>query len=693
MIIMSSKMPSKFINREISWLSFNERVLQEAEDERNPLVERMKFLGIFSNNRDEFFRVRVANIKRVADLPGNNKLSSGEDPNVVLDRILKLVLKQQTRFDKAYSKLIKELQKENIYFLDENQISGEHVKFVKDVFGDKVRTNIVPIIIDKKKPFPFLKDASTYMFVKMYNKKAKIQRPEYALIEIPTGQVDRIIKLPSIWKKKFLIMLDDVIRYNLPQVFSIFNFDTIEAYNIKVTRDAELDIDDDISKSIVDKLSKGIKNRQVGEPVRFVYDAEMPSDMKEFIIKKLKLQKSDNLIPGGRYHNFKDYIGFPDIGSSKLLNPDLPALPQKDLEGVPSIMDVIKEKDVICFYPFQKFDYVIDFLRQAAIDPNVTTIKINIYRVANDSRIINALINAVKNGKDVTVLIELRARFDERNNIKWSKMLEEEGVKVHFGLPGLKVHSKLIMVKRQEGRTERTYVHVGTGNFHEKTAKIYSDASLLTSDRRIANDIEKVFEFIERPYMNKRFTNIIISPYNTRSKFISLIENEIKNAKKGKKAKIIIKLNNFNDPELTNKLYEASCEGVEVKMIMRGICSLVPGVKDLSENIQVISIVDRFLEHIRMFQFHNGGDELFFIGSADWLVRNLDKRVEVTTPIYDKGIQEQMRTFLDLQLKDNVKARIIDEKGRNKYVPQKAKTKQIRSQIEQYNYFKSLLEE
>ena len=690
---MSGKMPNKFINREVSWLSFNERVLQEAEDERNPLVERMKFLGIFSNNRDEFFRVRVANIKRVADFPGRNKLSSGEDPKEVSDKILKQVLKQQTRFDKAYEKLIKELQKENIYFLNEDQISGEHVKFVKDFFVDKVRTNIVPIIIDKKNAFPFLKDASTYMFVKMYNKGAKKEKTEYALIEIPTGQVDRIIKLPGIWKKKFLIMLDDIIRYNLPQVFSIFNYDTIEAYNIKVTRDAELDIDDDISKSIVDKLSKGVKNRLVGEPVRFVYDAEMPADMKEFIVRKLKLKRDDNLIPGGRYHNFKDYIGFPDIGSSKLLNPALPALPHKDLEGVPSIMDVIKKKDVVCFYPFQKFDYVIDFLRQAAIDPHVTVIKINIYRVANDSRIINALINAVKNGKDVTVLIELRARFDERNNIKWSKFLEEEGVKVHFGLPGLKVHSKLIMVKRQEGRKENTYVHVGTGNFHEKTAKIYSDASLLTSDKRIANDIEKVFDFIDRPYINKRFNNIIISPYNTRSKFLALINQEIRNAKKGKKARIVIKLNNFNDVQLTNKLYEASCEGVEIKMIMRGICSLVPGVKDLSENIEVISIVDRFLEHIRMFQFHNDGEELFFIGSADWLVRNLDKRVEVTTPIYDKEIQDQMREFLNLQLKDNVKARIIDEKGRNKYVPKKSKEKTVRSQIAQYNYFKSLLDE
>jgi polyphosphate kinase len=687
---MSVKIPSKFINREVSWLSFNERVLQEAEDVKNPIIERMKFLGIFSNNRDEFFRVRVANIRRVAELPGNNVLSTGEDPKMVLNQILKQVLKQQARFNRVFKRLIKDLHKENIYFLNETQIEEEHEGFLRDFFVDKVRTNIVPIIINSRKSFPFLKDASTYMFVKMYNKSDKSEKSEYALIEIPSEQVDRILTLPSKDKKKYLIMLDDIIRYNLPQVFSIFNYDTIEAYNIKLTRDAGLDIDEDISKSLVDKLYKSVKNRQVGEPVRFVYDDQMPRDMRQLIEKKMKLQKSDNLIPGGRYHNFKDYITFPKIGNSKLLNPSLPPLANKDLEGVSSIIDVIKKKDVACFYPFQKFDYVIDFLRQAAIDPNVTTIKINIYRVANNSRIINALINAAKNGKDVTVLIELRARFDEHNNIKWSQELEEEGVKVNFGLRGLKVHSKLIMVKRREGRSETTYVHVGTGNFHEKTAKIYSDASLLTSDKRIANDIEKVFDFVERPYINKRFNNIIISPYNTRSKFVQLINQEIRNAKKGKVAKITIKLNNFNDPELIKKFYEASCEGVEIKMIIRGICSLVPGVKDLSENIEVISIIDRYLEHVRMFHFHNDGNELFFIGSADWLVRNLDRRVEVTTPIYDEEIQNHMREFLNLQLNDNVKARIIDEKGKNKYVPKKGK--RIRSQIEQYNYFKSLLD-
>lgn len=687
---MKLKLPSRSINRELSWLSFNERVLQEAEDKKNPIIERMRFLGIFSNNRDEFYRVRVANITRVADLPGENKLGTGEDPKVVLDKILKLVLKQQVRFDKTYKKLLKEMQQDDIYFLNEDQITGDHISTVIDFFADKVRTALVPIIINKKEPFPFLKDAATYMFIKMYNKKDQNKgKGEYAILEIPSDSFDRIIRLPNIWKKKFLIMVDDIIRYNLPQMFSVFNYDTIEAYNIKLTRDAELDIDEDISKSIVDKLSKSIRNRQAGEPVRFVYDSEMPDDMKAFIMDKLNLEKKDNLIPGGRYHNFKDFIAFPDIGEDKLRNESLPPLPNVDLEGSNSILDVIKKKDVMLFYPFQKFDYVIDVLRQAAIDPNVTTIKINIYRVASNSKIINALINAVKNGKDVTVLIELRARFDEKNNIGWSKALEEEGVKVSFGLAGLKVHSKLIMIKRKEGRSENTYVHIGTGNFHEKTARIYSDVSLLTSDRKITNEIEKVFEFIERPYLNKRFNNLIISPFNTRSKFLKLIDNEIKNSRKGKEAKIIIKLNNLNDPELINKLYEASCEGVIIQLIIRGICTLVPGVKDLSENIEVISIVDRFLEHIRLFYFHNSGEPMLYTGSADWLVRNLDKRVEVTTPIYDKSIKKQLIDFLELQLKDNVKARIIDAKSSNKYVATKGKS--VRSQVLQYEYFKSLL--
>lgn len=688
---MAGKLPEKWINREISWLSFNERVLQEAEDPKNPLIERMRFLGIFSNNRDEFYRVRVATVRRLMEVPKRQKKQLPEYPDDVFSDIQKTVLKQQDRFDKTYEIISDELSKNGIHFVNEKEVTEKQGKFVRDYFNDKVRTALVPILIRPTKKFPFLKDASNYLIVKLYNKGDKLAKKiEYALIEIPSDEIERIIEIPSDTKEKYLILVDDIIRYCLPEVFSFFNLDTVEAYAIKMTRDAELDIDEDISKSLVDKLSKSIKNRQVGEPVRFVYDATLPNDVYDLIVKKLKLEKSDSLIPGGRYHNFKDFIAFPQIGTKKLRNEDIEPVVCPELENEPSILEVVKKKDVLLFYPYQKFDHLIDFLRESAIDPKVTEIKINLYRVAKRSKVINALVNAVKNGKDVTVLVELRARFDEQNNIKWSNVLQEQGVKVIFGLPGLKVHSKLIIVTRKEGRSEVKYAHIGTGNFNEKTANVYSDISLLTSDKKLTNEVDKVFDFIERPYFNKRFTSLVLSPFNTRTKFIRLLNNEIRNAKKGRPAWAVIKLNNMNDPELIRKMYEASCCGVKLKLIIRGVCSLVPGVKDLSENIEVVSIIDRFLEHVRLMSFCNNGDNLYFVGSADWLTRNLDKRIEVTAPIYDKALQTQLKTFLDIQLQDNVKSRIIDEKGSNKYKKRKKNEPIVRSQIEIYKYFSNL---
>jgi polyphosphate kinase len=689
------KLPEKWINREISWLNFNERVLQEAEDESNPLIERMRFLGIFSNNRDEFFRVRVATIRRLTDFTKREKLLLNEDPDEVFKEVQKLVLKQQARFDKAHQIIVGELAKNNIHFVNEKQLTGKQEKFVRNYFNDKVRTALVPILIRPNKPFPFLKDNANYLIVKIYNKKvvSKNNKVELALIEIPSDELGRILQIPSPSDEKYLILLDDIIRLCLPEVFSFFNLDTIEAYSLKLTRDAELDIDEDISKSLVDKLSKSIKNREVGEPVRFVYDANLPKDIYEFVIRKLKLEKSDSLIPGGRYHNFKDFIDFPEIGAKMLRNERLKPLVCPDLHNQPSILEVLRKKDVLLFYPYQKFDHLIDFLRESAIDPKVKSIKINLYRVAKKSKIINALVNAVENGKEVTVLVELRARFDEQNNIRWANYLQEEGVKVTFGLPGLKVHSKLIVVSRLEGSVERKYAHVGTGNFNEKTANLYSDISLLTCDPKITNEVEKVFDFIDRPYFNRRFSTLVLSPFNTRSKFINYLNEEIKNAKKGLPAYAIIKLNNINDPELVRKLYEASCAGVKIKMIIRGVCSLVPGVKNLSENIEVISVIDRFLEHVRLFVFCNNNDPLYYIGSADWLTRNLDKRVEVTTPIFDKRLQKQIQQFVDIQLSDNVKARYLDEDGLNKYKKPKNSEPIIRSQLKIYEYFSDLLQE
>ena len=691
---MAQRLPGKWINREISWLSFNERVLQEAEDDNNPLIERMRFLGIFSNNRDEFFRVRVATIRRLTDFTKREKALLPENPDEVFQEIQKNVLIQQKRFDKAHQKVVTELAKNEVHFVTEKQLNTEQEKFARDYFNNKVRTALFPILIRVNKKFPFLKDSSTYLIVKLHNTKSdKLKKTEYALIEIPTDELDRIVTIPSEGSEKYLILLDDIIRLCLPEVFGFFNLDTVDAYALKLTRDAELDIDEDISKSLVDKLSKSIKNRSVGEIVRFVYDAQLPADIYDLIMRKLKLEKTDSLIPGGRYHNFKDFIAFPQIGAKKLRNNNLPALVCPDLYKKPSIIEVVSKKDVLLFYPYQKFDHIIDFLRESAIDPKVKSIKINLYRVAKRSKVINALVNAVENGKEVTVLVELRARFDEKNNIKWSNVLQEKGVKVIFGLSGLKIHSKLILVTRSEGSGLKRYTHIGTGNFNEKTANVYSDISLLTADTKITNEVDKLFEFIESPYLNKRFTSIIISPFNTRTKFIRLFNQEIRNAKKGLPAYAIIKLNNINDPELIRKMYEASCCGVKIKLIIRGICTLTPGVKNLSENIEVVSVVDRFLEHVRLFSFCNNNAPLYFMGSADWLTRNLDKRVEVTTPIHDPRLKIQLQNFLDIQLRDNVKSRIIDGVGLNNYKERGEDEPEVRSQLEIYKYFSELLEE
>ena len=689
---MITKLPSHWINREISWLSFNERVLQEAEDTNNPLIERMRFLGIFSNNRDEFFRVRVAAAIRLTELVKSEKSFLQEDPDKIMADIQKSVLKQQKKFDEIHQSLREELALHNVNFVNEKQINKAHSQFVKAYFNENVRTALVPIIIKTNSKFPFLKDAANYLLVKLFNKhSSKTKNTQLALIEIPSVEIPRLLELPSIGRQKYLILLDDIIRNSLPEVFAFFNYDTIDAYSIKLTRDAELDIDEDISKSVVDKLSSSVKNRQIGDPVRFVYDSKIPKELLQFVLKKLKLEENDNIIPGGRYHNFKDFIDFPLIGSTKLRNIDIPSQVVKEFVGKPSIIDVIKKQDILLFYPYQEFDYLIDFLREAAIDPNVVDIKINLYRVAKRSKIINALVNALKNGKSVTVLVELRARFDEKNNITWADKLQEQGVRVIFGLPGLKVHSKLIVITRKEGKSENKYAHIGTGNFNEKTAYLYSDISLFTADVKIANEVDKVFDFIERPYLIKRFNSLILSPYNTRIKFVRLLNNEIRNAEKGLPAWATIKLNNLNDPELIKKMYEASSAGVKINLIIRGICSLVPGLKGLSENIKVISIIDRYLEHARIFAFCNGGNELYFIGSADWLVRNLDKRVEVTTPIFDKRLIHQLKRFLEIQLSDNVKARFIDEKGSNKHVPTVGK--KIRSQLELHDFFNQLLKE
>jgi polyphosphate kinase len=674
----------KFINREISWLSFNERVLQEAADRTVPVIERLRFLGIFSNNLDEFFRVRIATLKRLVVLGKKAKASIHYKPKKILEEVQKKVLQQSLLFEKTFKDVQRELKKHNILIINEKQLSRPQKEFVKNYFDENVRPALVPVMINQVKSFPYLKDKTIYLAIKL-SVAHKPSQKQFSLIEIPTDVVDRFIILPSQNQNQYIILLDDIIRFNLPEVFSFFPFDSFEAYTIKLTRDAELDIDNDISQSFIDKISKGVKARQKGNPVRFVYDSTIPKDLLDFIKTKMKLRDLDNLIPGGRYHNFKDFIRFPSIGTPDLQYQKLKPLTHKLLKGNQSYFDVLKKEDVMLHYPYQSFSHFIDFLREAAIDPDVKTIRITLYRLARKSMVINALINAAQNGKQVIVVLELQARFDEEANINWAKYIQEHGIQVIYGVPGLKVHSKLCLISRVEGGKMQQYANITTGNYHEVTSQVYCDDSLLTSDSRITKEVEHVFEFFEKNYKIHNYKHLILSPQSTRKKFIRLIQNEIEAAQKGKKAEIFLKMNSLVDDEMISLLYDASQEGVKIRIIIRGICALIPGVEGMSENIEVISIVDRLLEHSRVFCFHNGGDPLCFISSADWMVRNLDTRIEVTCPIYSDNIQQELRDMLEIQWKDNVKARIVDVQQQNRYKPSAGK-KEIRSQVAIYNY-------
>ncbi|MEO6902146.1 MAG: polyphosphate kinase 1 [Bacteroidia bacterium] len=673
------------INRELSWLSFNERVLQEAQDATVPLIERIKFLAIYSNNLDEFFRVRVATLKRVIKLQKKTKKFLTENPQQLLYKIQRVVIEQQQKFEDTYQKLLKELEKFSISIINEKQLSSEQGTFVTQYFREQVMQFLFPIMMEKETPSPYLKDHSVYLVIKLEcNRKKK--KTKYALLEISVDPLSRFFVLPNKNKQSYIILLDDVIRHNLNHVFSNFDYDNIEAYTIKLTRDAELDIDNDISKSFVEKISKGLKQRKKGSAVRLVYDHEIPSEMLSFIMKKLNLGKEDTPIPGGRYHNFKDFISFPNIGTPALSYQKTIPLKHPDLKDQSTLFKVIKQKDVLITYPYQTFDHVIDLLREASIDPKVKSIKITLYRVARNSSIVKALINAIKNGKQVTAVVELQARFDEEANMYWAGKLKEEGATVIYGVRGLKVHSKMFIISRQEGKERINYVHVGTGNFNGKTALIYTDHSLLTCDKRITGEVERVFSFYTNNLKKGTYKHLLVSPFFMRKELLKLVNKEIAIAKTGKPASIILKINNLVDEEMIKKLYEASTAGVKIKLIIRGICSLVAGVKGLSENIEAISIVDKFLEHSRFFIFHNDGKEKYFLSSADWMVRSLDHRSEVAVAIYDKGIQQQLRTIFDAMWADNTKARILGSEQKNEYRKTNTKTK-IRAQEVIYNLF------
>jgi polyphosphate kinase len=670
------------INREISWLYFNDRVLQEAADPTVPLIERIRFLAIFSSNLDEFYRVRVATLSRLTNLNEKAKEILGYNPKKLLNQIKNIVVRQERKFNNLYENIIvKQLAEEKIFILNDTQLNVSRGEFVKRYFRDVLLPTLVPIMLNEDMPLPELRDRAIYFFVKLTkNKKSRL-----ALIEFPES-ISRFVVLPETNNLKFIILIDDIIRYSLEDIFFIFEHDHVEAYSIQLTRDAELDLDKEVSEKFIDSLSKSLLKRKKGKPMRLLYDSEMPLDMLKYLVHKMGLH-GESLIPGNRYHNFKNFISFPNVGKPALEYERTMPLSVEGLSFGKSLIDMVAKKDYLISTPYQSYDYVIHFLREAAIDPKVKEISIAVYRLAENSRVMHALINAAKNGKKVTCLVELRARFDEQNNITWSRRLEEEGVTVLYGIEGYKVHSKICLVSRLEKGKPAYYACLSTGNFNEKTARLYADHTLLTADKRITGDLILIFRSLVKNLLPRGLKNLIVSPIDSRLVIYRLIDNEIKNAKAGKEAYMILKMNSLADEQMIAKLYQASNAGVKIKMIIRGMCCLISGMKGFSENIEVVSIIDKYLEHSRVHIYCNGGDELFYLTSADFMTRNIDTRVEVGFPIYDDGLKKELRDIINLQLADNTKSREINAHNTNKYhrddtgIPQRA-------QVDIYNYLK-----
>lgn len=677
-------MTKNYIPKEISWLSFNERVLQEAENREVPLLERFKFLGIYSNNLDEYFRVRVATLKRISQFGSKSREILGYSPKATLKRIQEIVLLQNGKFEKIYAGLLQELDKHKIHIINEKQLNPEQAEFVQAYFHKEVRTRLMPFLIEKETNLPNLKDDAIYLAI--YLVKKETQKKRFALLEIPTDVLSRFIVLPEKGEDKYVIFVDDIIRFGLKDIFFIFDFDEFSAYTIKLTKDAELELVDDISESYIDKLSRSLQQRKWGTPVRFIYDREMPVDLLKILTKKLNFSPADVIIPANRYHNFKDFMHFPNLGKKKFYYDPLVPVPHRDILPQKSILSAIKKKDIMLFFPYNPFDHFIDLLREASIDPYVISIQITLYRLARNSSVINALLNAVRNGKAVTTVVELQARFDEEANILWGNKLMEEGVKVIYGVPGLKVHAKLCLITRVKNDITQRYAAIGTGNFNEDTAKIYTDHLLLTTNKKITYEVYKAFSFFNVNYKKDNYYHLVIAPFFLRNKITLLIDNEIRNAKEGKKAYIYLKLNNITDSEIIEHLYEASRSGVTIRLIVRGMISLVPGLKDFSENIKAIGIVDRYLEHTRFMIFCDGGNDECYISSADLMTRNIEHRIEVTCPVFDKTIKNEIKEIFAIQWSDTMKARKIDASLSNQFV--KPGKKLIQSQIEVYNYVK-----
>lgn len=675
----------RIIPRDISWLSFNARVLQEAADPSVPLRERIRFLGIFSNNLDEFFRVRVATLKRMIQFGNKAKMHLEIDPESILEEIQMTVLNQQSEFNRIWEGILEEMKEQKVFLITEKDLNPEQQEFVKKLYEEEISSNVIPLMIETIPDFPYLRDKSIYLGVVMWKQESALKRM-YSIIEVPTRFQDRFVLLPSPDDEHHIILLEDVIRFNLPEIFSYFGYDQYQSGVFKVTRDAEIDIDNDISTTLIQKIEKGLKNRRKGKPVRFIYDKEMDAGLLEFLIRKFSLTKRDNIIPGGRIHNFRHFMDFPkDVFNGKNLHRkpfDHPLLIEN------RVTDVVLQKDVMLHFPYHSFNAVIDLLREAAIDPDVTSIKITCYRLARQSKIINALINAVRNGKQVTVMLELRARFDEEANLEWKERLEEDGVKVLIGIPNMKIHAKICVIrKRVEDRIVQ-YGFVSTGNLNEDTAKVYADHCLLTSNRNIMADANHMFNYIEHyktgTHFLKACTTLIPSPNFARREIIKMIHAEVKNAIRGNPAKITAKMNSLSDEEVIAELYAAAKAGVEINLIIRGIFCMVTESTRFDKPVKAISIVDEYLEHGRVWIFYNSGNEKVFISSADWMIRNLDHRVEASCPVFDEDIKNELKDIINIQLHDNVKARWLNNELTNEYL--QADGIKIRSQVETYNY-------
>lgn len=686
--MVQRKKANPYLERDISWMFFNRRILQEATRPHVPLLERMSFLGIYSNNLDEFFRVRMASQSRIAECTDKSATRESEHARKIIKQIGKLNARYVKEYSEAVSQVIKELNNENICLVSDTDLSPDQLKFVQSYYKEKLSGSIVPVWFSAIKLLDCENDENIYLAVKVSRSQPKASS-DYAFLELPVNVCGRFVRLPDHDGKSYLMYLDDVIRCCLPLVFEGLNYTKFEGYTFKFTRDAEMEIDNDLRTGTLQKISKGVKSRRRGEPLRFIYDNEMPKDLLKRVLKKLDLDSLDTVLESGRYQNHKDLMKFPDCGRKNLKYPVWAPILKKELDGTDSILHKIQQQDRFIHVPYHHFDSFIRVLQEAAVSKQVSSIKITLYRLAKESKVVKALIGAARNGKKVTVVIELLARFDEASNIDWSKKMQDAGIKVIFGVEGLKVHSKITHIGMKTGPD---IACISTGNFHEGNARMYTDCMLMTANSRLVREVNHVFDFIERPYSPIKFKELLVSPNEMKKKFVALINNEIKNKKAGKPAYIQIKINHITDPVMVNKLYEASQAGVDVDLVIRGNCSLVTGIPGVSDHIKIHGIIDRYLEHSRIFVFAAGGEEKIFLGSADWMPRNLDHRIEVITPVYDPAIKEEMKRIVEYGLKDTLQGRIVNGNGENEFWTSEGK-QPFRSQEALYNYYATENEE